>query len=132
MAHAKRLSKRKRRGGAVPVLGAAGLLALASAAPSAGAAAEPSTQNARVSHPVLLGEEEISDVSLATFYLFDKEGAGPFGAGGRLIRVSGCCEFACLAGQAASGSNVYSPQVPYSPQVGRPIGPARKPARKRP
>ena len=27
-------------------------------------------------HEILLGEEEISDVSLATFYVFDKENAG--------------------------------------------------------
>jgi hypothetical protein len=28
-------------------------------------------------HEILLGEEEISDVSLATFHVFDKENAGP-------------------------------------------------------
>ena len=72
MSHAKRMSMRKRRGKAMPVLGAAGLLALASGA-SAEAPVDASTPNAGVTRQVLLGEEEISDVSLATFYIFDKE-----------------------------------------------------------
>jgi hypothetical protein len=29
------------------------------------------------SHEIFVGEEEISDVSLTTFYIFDKENAGP-------------------------------------------------------
>jgi hypothetical protein len=33
----------------------------------------PLSQN----HEIFLGEEEISDVSLATFYVFDKENARP-------------------------------------------------------
>ncbi len=65
MSHAKRVSMRKRRGKAMPVLGAAGLLAFASGA-SAEAPVDTSTPNAGVSHQVLLGEEEISDVSLAS------------------------------------------------------------------
>jgi hypothetical protein len=66
MSNAKQVSKRKRRACAVPLLGAAGLsLSLATGAPAAtvGPAA----------HEITLGEEEISDVSLATFYVFDKE-----------------------------------------------------------
>jgi hypothetical protein len=34
-----------------------------------------------VSHEIILVEEEISDVSLATFYILDKETAGPFRRG---------------------------------------------------
>ena len=30
-----------------------------------------------MSHEITLGEEEIADVSLATFYVFDNENAGP-------------------------------------------------------
>jgi hypothetical protein len=31
-----------------------------------------------VTHEIPLGEEEIADVSLATFYVFDKENTGPW------------------------------------------------------
>src|SRR6185436_4925993 len=69
MSHAKQVSKRKSRACAVPLLGAAGLsLSLASGAPAA--TVEPGA------HEITLGEEEISDVSLATFYVFDKENVG--------------------------------------------------------
>ena len=88
------------------------------------------TRKAGVSHEIILREEEIFDVTLASFYVFDKERAGAFQPGGRLIKVTGCCEFACLAGQAASGINAYSPPV-YSPPVSRPIRPAHKPVRKK-
>ena len=79
MSKAKQTSKRKHRACAVPLLGAAGLsLSLASGAPAAaeGPAADIPTQNTGVSHNITLGEEEISDISLATFYVFDKENAG--------------------------------------------------------
>jgi hypothetical protein len=49
----------------MPVLGAAGLLALASGA-SAEAPADTSMPNTGMSRHVFLGEEEITDVSLAT------------------------------------------------------------------
>jgi len=81
MSHTKQTSKQKRRACAVPLLGAAGLsLSLASGSPAAteGPAADIPTQNTGVSHDITLGEEEISDVSLATFYVFDKENAGTF------------------------------------------------------
>ena len=63
----------------VPVLGAAGLsLSLVGGASAAGAqVADGPTHKAAVSHEITLGEEEIADVSLATFYVFDKENAGP-------------------------------------------------------
>jgi hypothetical protein len=65
------------RGKAVPVLGVAGLsLSLASGASAV--LADTPTQNTRVSHEITFGEEEISDVSLATFYVFDKENVGTF------------------------------------------------------
>ena len=67
MSRAKQGSKRKSRACAVPLLGAAGLsLSLASGAPAA-------TVGPVLGHEITLGEEEISDVSLATFYVFDKE-----------------------------------------------------------
>jgi hypothetical protein len=131
-----RTSKRKRRRKAVPILGAAGLsLSLASGASIA--APTPSldtiTRNARESHENILREEEVCDVSLATFCVFDKERAGSIRAGERVIKVSGCCLFACLAGQSsagfegtsASGNDAYSLPTP------RPIRPTHKHVRKK-
>src|SRR5215475_12868854 len=63
----KQASKRKSRACAVPLLSAAGL-SLSAASGAAAAPVEPA-----VGHEIVLGEEEISDVSLATFYVFDKE-----------------------------------------------------------
>jgi hypothetical protein len=46
---------------------------------------------AGLSHETILSEEEISDVSLATFYLFDNEGAAAIRRGARLaLRGRGC------------------------------------------
>src|ERR1700691_5335688 len=73
MSHAKKASNRKRK--AVPVLGAAGLLSLAGGATAVNAA--PATDlpalKTAPTHEITLGEEEISGVSLGTFYVFDKE-----------------------------------------------------------
>jgi hypothetical protein len=95
MSRAKQGAQRKRRGKAVPVLGAAGLsLTLASGASAATEApvADVLTHNAGVSHEIALSEEEISDVSLATFYVFDKENAGAFRPGVlRLAMGAGGC-----------------------------------------
>ena len=77
MARTKPASKRNRRSKVVPVLGAAGLslsLASGASASTSGAAADVSPQNTP-NHEIFLGEEEISDVSLSTFYVFDKENA---------------------------------------------------------
>jgi len=67
----------KRLKEAAPVLGAIGALSLAGGASAAttGAVADLPSQNISPTHEIALGEEEISDVSLATFYVFDKENA---------------------------------------------------------
>ena len=88
MPQAKQLSNRKRQSRAAPVLGAAGLLALAS---SASAEADMLTPNTEMSYQVFLGEEEISDVSLSTFYVFDKENIGSLKPGIQLARGGGGC-----------------------------------------
>ena len=69
MLHAKQASKRKRRSKAVPVLGAAGLLSLAGgvSTQAAGPAADIPARHIEPSHELTLSEEEVSDVSLATF-----------------------------------------------------------------
>jgi hypothetical protein len=72
MSQTKDTAQRKRRSKAVPVLGVAGLsLSLASSAPAAISGTNPDP----VSPQVMLHEEEIADVSLATFHVFDKESA---------------------------------------------------------
>src|SRR6188508_2167428 len=79
MPQAKQTSKQKRRSKALPVLGAAGLsLSLASTASAVpgGPAVNLSTSGNGDGNQVFLGEEEIADVSLATFYVFDKEDLG--------------------------------------------------------
>jgi hypothetical protein len=108
---------------AVPVLGAAGLsLALAggaSAATEAPAAAVPA-QSSAAGHEITLREEEVADVSLATFYVFDKENAGPFRPGIRLAMgvggcggCAGCSGCGCWTGtyytSPAFGDDAYPP-----------------------
>jgi hypothetical protein len=98
MSNAKRVSMRRRRGKTMPVLGAAGLLALASGA-SAEEPVDRSTPNTEVSREAFLGEEEVTDVSLATFYVFDKENAGALKPGVQLARGGGCgCGHGCGGG----------------------------------
>ena len=98
----------------MPMLGAAGLsLSLASAATAAigGPAADTPTPNSGKSHEVTLGEEEISDVSLATFYVFDKEPAGTFRPG---IHLASACGGGCGGGCGGCGcwtGNNYTTSV---------------------
>jgi hypothetical protein len=89
MAQARQSSKRKRSKKALHVWGAAGLsLAMAgSASANAPAVDGPSPDSGK---RIFLSEEEIADVSLGTFYVFDREReAGP---GLRLAagRCGGC------------------------------------------
>ena len=78
MSNAKRASKRRRLRKAVPAVGIAGM-SLAMAGGASAATAPPTanlpSQYIPLSHEIILGEEEISDVSLGTFYVFDKEDA---------------------------------------------------------
>jgi hypothetical protein len=80
MPRVKQASKSKRvTKAAVPALGAAGLTlslvggASAAAVPTADVKQAP---NYAPTQALTLGEEEIADVSLATFHLFDKENTG--------------------------------------------------------
>jgi hypothetical protein len=75
---------RRGRSGVVTALGIAGALSLAGGA----SASTGATQNTA---PVILGEEEISDVSLATFYVFDKE-TGAHRSGVRFAAQQGGCK----------------------------------------
>jgi hypothetical protein len=73
MSHGKRNSKRKGRT-AVTVLGVAGALSLAGGA--SGAAVGPPGDTLTTNTAVTLSEEEISDISLSTFYAFDHKNTG--------------------------------------------------------
>ena len=74
MSHAKRTSKRKGRTKAVTALGVAGALSFAGGA--SGAAVSPVGDTLTENAAITLEEEEISDVSLSSFYVFDHENAG--------------------------------------------------------
>jgi hypothetical protein len=77
MSHVKQASKRKSRTKTVTVLGVAGALSLVGGA--SGAAVSPAGDALVKNTPppvTTFGEEEISDVSLSTFYVFDHENTG--------------------------------------------------------
>jgi hypothetical protein len=118
MLHVKQSAKRKRRGKAVPMLGAAGLsLSLAGGASAAigGPTAGLLTQNADKSHEITLRDEEMSDVNLATFYVFDKESAKPVRRGGRLAMGGsgcGCAGCGCLGGCGGCWGGSYETPAP--------------------
>jgi hypothetical protein len=104
MARTKQASKRKHRNTALPVLGAAGIsMALAGGASATMPIANvPSLDNAPFPE-IALYEEEISDVSLATFYSFDEN----FGTSQLVDKVArrgcgGCAARGC-GGCAARG-----------------------------
>ena len=95
MAQKKQSTKQKRLKKALPVLGIAGvsfsLVGGATASASAPTADIPS-QNTSARQEIFLSEEELSDVSLATFYVFDKENTAKPQAGQQLAwwRCGGC------------------------------------------
>src|SRR6516164_4501551 len=69
--------KNKRRTRAVPVLGITGLsLSLASGATASIGEATMTVGSTSQPHEIFLGEEEVFDTSLSTFFTFDKENAG--------------------------------------------------------
>jgi hypothetical protein len=114
MSKAKHTAKRKRGAKVVPLLGAAGLLSLAGGASAAMApVADLPTQKTVPGHEIILGEEELSDVSLSTFYVFDRESAKPqLGdkvawrgcRGCRGCRVGGCrCGVGCAVVRGCGG-----------------------------
>ena len=73
MLHAKQGSKRKSHAKSA-VLGVAGALSLAGGA-SGAAVGPPGNTPTENTASVIIGEEEISDVSLATFHVFDNDNA---------------------------------------------------------
>ena len=126
-------TKRKRSINAVPVLSAAGLsLSLASGASAAigRPAADMPTPKTGMSHEITLCEEEISDVSLATFYVFDNEKAGTFRR--RIKLAAGGCGGCGGCGDGGGGEGCtgsYSGAAPFGSYVTPPR--SSKPTRKR-
>src|SRR5262245_5891611 len=96
MAHSKRASKRKRRI-ALPALGAAGVSSVmaSSACATAPTADVPSLHDTSLRPVITLDEEESADVSLATFYVFDRENESQLGQGIRLAANCKSCSCSC-------------------------------------
>lgn len=96
MPHSKPASKRRSRTKAVTILGVAGLLSAAEGASAGivGPAENIPMQN--TASAIVLGEEEISDVSLSTFYVYDRENVGKRDLGVQLAR-GGCGHGGCAA-----------------------------------
>ncbi len=113
----------------MPMLGAASLsLSLVSGASAAtdGLSANPLAPP--VSQQMTLHEEEISDVSLATFHVFDKENVGPHRPRVRVaFGCAGCGCAGCGGCGCACGIGLYYHYTP--PVVGGVIYPSPPPAR---
>src|SRR5215510_9715818 len=93
MPHTKRASKRKYPKEAVPVVGVVGVsLSLAGGASAATAVPAAEVPSWDTSPPqITLSEVEIADVSFGTFYVFDKENAGPPRLREKFARGCGRC-----------------------------------------
>jgi hypothetical protein len=110
MVQAKQAAKRKRRKVALPVMGVAGVsLALAGGASaiSKARAADMLSRDTAPPREITFDEEEIADVSLATFYVFDKEVDGILQDNTILARACGGCRGGgggrCSAGRCGGG-----------------------------
>jgi hypothetical protein len=112
----QRNSKHKGRTKALTVLGVAGALSLVGGA--SGAAVGPPGDTLTANTAVTLHEEEISDVSLSTFYVFDRENAGACRPGLQLAKRTrsrrprqgsgGCADDCAGGGPTCDGqSNSY-------------------------
>ena len=105
MTQARRSSRRKSRKAAL-ALGAAGVSLAMTGAASATAPTTnvPLEDNAR---RFILAEEEISDVSLATFQVFDRENP-PLSQGIRVARGGGCGGCGCGHGGGGGGGCAHA------------------------
>jgi len=132
MSRTKEAAKRRRKRKLVPAaLGAAGLslsMASGACAASAAPAAEALAQTSTASRDVILADEEVCDVSLATFHVFDKEAAGTVRPRARFAMAAcGGCGCASCAGACWTGT-YYTSSV-FGDHA-NPPPPAAKPAHK--
>ncbi len=103
MPRTKHVSNGKNRKEAVAVLGVVSMslsLAGGSSAAAAAPAMNPSARPVAPSLEITLHEEEVADVSLATFYVWDKENVGAPRLG---VRVAGGCGCGCGCGCGGCG-----------------------------
>src|SRR5262245_29701021 len=99
----KQASKRKRRK-VVPALGVVGVsLSLAGGTSATAAVADLPTKDTATSPEFTLSEEEISDISLGTFYVFDKESVGTPKLGEQVARACGGCRGCRGCGRGCRG-----------------------------
>jgi hypothetical protein len=100
MSRAKQASERRGQTKAVTALGVVGMLSLAGGASEAAVGQAGKAPKEKAAPVITLSEEEISDVSLATFYVFDNENSGGHRPGLRLARARGCvgCAADCGGG----------------------------------
>src|SRR5262249_31934297 len=108
MPRAKRISKRRKgRKSSVPALGVVGMsLSLAGGTSEAIASTGVDTPSPPLGsgREITLNEEEVADVRLATFYVFDKEKAPRAGAGVQLLgRGCGCRGCGCRGCRGCRG-----------------------------
>jgi hypothetical protein len=113
MRRRKQASKRTGRKEVVPVLGAVGVslsLTGGASAATAGPVPDVSSTDTTSSHGIILNEEEIADVSLGTFFVFDKENSGASRFGEQYARGCGCrcggcrgCGRGCRACRGCAG-----------------------------
>src|SRR5580692_10490974 len=102
MSRVKQVPKRKRltKAAAVPALGAAGLgLSLVGSPSSLATADLPQSLNTTPNQRFVLDEEEMVDVSLATFHVFDREN----GTRGFTQVAMGCGGCGCSTGRGCGG-----------------------------
>jgi hypothetical protein len=85
MSQAKQTSKRRSRAKAI-TLGVAGALSFAGGPSEAAVGPVGDTPTENTAPVITLGDEEISDVSLATFYVIDNENAGTHRPGLQLAK----------------------------------------------
>jgi len=135
MSQKKQAANRRRRKRGVPALGAAaGLsLSLASGVSAAtGGTTGMSAQNTQAGHAVSIYEEEISDVSLATFYVFEREGDQKSPPKVKLVFAGGCGCVGCAGcGGCWTGNNYTSSMFGDNQEPHHPVKPAQKPAHAR-
>ena len=103
MARAKQASKRKRRRVTLPILGAVGASLATGGASATVPIANVLSQDNAPFPSIMLDDEEISDVTLATFYVFDKEGFGTPPLVEKVARRCGGCAARGCRGCAARG-----------------------------
>jgi hypothetical protein len=108
MARTKNNSKRSSRNmaPAVGIAGASLAIAGGASASTAGSAVDVPAQNTATHHEFFLGEEEISDVNLSTFYVFDNENDATLRGGVKTAYWRGCrcgCAGGCRCGWRACG-----------------------------